>query len=178
MGDVPEGIDWGELFQRLCAYGMGKMRLNPADAEQVAQEAIRRFLDPEHADWDCAKEPDLPRHLGSIFNGIVRDMRMRKGFNRERVAADGNEPDRSDPSPSQADRVALADQGRRGVDRMLELAAGKELVQSVIMLMAEEVDGAAEQARRLSVPVARIYEARRTISELVDVVRAELDVEV
>ena len=54
-----DGIDWGELFERLCAYGMGKMRLNPADAEQVAQEALRRFLDPEYAGWDRQKEPDL-----------------------------------------------------------------------------------------------------------------------
>ena len=48
----------------------------------------------------------------------------------------------------------------------------------MIMLMAEEIDAAAEQAKQLGVPVAVVYEARRTISELVDTVRAELGVEV
>lgn len=120
MKEVPDGIDWGDVFERLCAYGMGRMRLNPADAEQVAQEALRRFLDPAYAAWDRAKEPNLLRHLGSIFNGIVRDMRTKRAFNRERMSSDGAHPDADDPTQSQADRLVLADQGRRGrelVDR-------------------------------------------------------------
>jgi hypothetical protein len=105
-------------------------------------------------------------------------MRTKKGFNQERLSSDGVQQERASAMPSHEDRILTADQTRRGVGRLLELSDGKELVQQVIMLMAEEVDTAAEQATRLGVPVARIYEARRTISELVDVVRAELEVEV
>jgi hypothetical protein len=119
---------------------MGKMRLNPADAEQVAQETLRRFIDPKYAGWDRAKEPSLFRHLGSIFNGVVRDMRTKKGFNRERLSADGVQPDGDDPAPSQVERTLLADLGRRAVGRMLELSAGKDLVEKVFMLMVEETD--------------------------------------
>ena len=91
MGELPEGIDWGDMFKRLFAYGTGQMRLNPSDAEQVAQEAIRRFLDPMYADWDQKKEPSLLLHLGSIFNGVARNMRVKRGFNRERLSS-GDEP--------------------------------------------------------------------------------------
>jgi hypothetical protein len=177
MGELPEGIDWGEMFERLFAYGTSKMRMNPADAEQVAQEALRRFVDPKYAGWDREKEPSLFRHLGSIFNGVVRDMRTKKGFNQERPSSDGDPPGGPDGAPSPEERVLLADQIRLAVGRMLELSAGKKLVQDVIMLMAEEVDEAAEQAKRLGLPVARIYEARRSVTELVEVVRAELEVE-
>jgi DNA-directed RNA polymerase specialized sigma24 family protein len=178
MGELPEGDDWGEMFVRLYAYGTGKMRMNPADAEQIAQEALLRFVDPKYASWDREKEPSLLRHLGSIFNGVARDMRTKKAFNQERLSSSADQPDQPDVASSQEDRVFAADQVRQGVGRMLELSAGKKVVQDVIMLMAEEVDGAAEQARRLGLPIARIYEARRTVTELVDVVRAELEVEV
>ncbi len=88
MAKVPdellEGVDWAKIVQRLVLYAHRKLghQVPLAEAEDMAGEAIRQFLDPEYADWDPARQT-LEMKLGSIVNGLFQNRSRVKRTNSE-----------------------------------------------------------------------------------------------
>ena len=50
-----------------------------AIAEEIAQEAIARALDPAYASWDPERHPDLFDFLGSVAGGLAANHRRKAG---------------------------------------------------------------------------------------------------
>src|SRR5688572_17081193 len=108
--------DWREVARRLTLFafrrlGSGAQR---SDAEELAQEALRRFLDPNYAGWDVAVEPDLLRHLGSIVNGLISN-RVKREKRRHPVTLEAVESTAGGENPSS--RTVAADHLQHLVSR-------------------------------------------------------------
>lgn len=52
---------------------------NMADANDLAQQAMMRAIDPEGSPWDPAREPSLLVHLGSLINSRLANLRRGAG---------------------------------------------------------------------------------------------------
>jgi hypothetical protein len=165
-GQDPTEQEWRSISKRLVLYAAKHHRLGNDDAQEVAQEAIRRYFDPKYAAWDREKYPELLRFLGSTVNGIVSNMRKRAA-NRHELATDNlAESDWHDHSPSAEQRLLDAALGRKAVGMLLEAAKGNQLVEDVCLQMFCGIDTPAEQASALGVPVESVYEARRRLDAL------------
>jgi hypothetical protein len=162
------------VYKQLVVYASRRHRLEPEDAKQVAQEALRRFFDPEYADWDPEKYPTILRFLGSIVNGIVSDMRKRARFASDRSVEALPESTLLHRVPSPEDRVLDAALGRQAVSMLLENAQGDRVVEDVCLQMLEGNDGAASQASALGLPIRTVYEARRRLESMRMKVRVAL----
>jgi DNA-directed RNA polymerase specialized sigma24 family protein len=168
--------DWSAITKRLVAYAHRRLRRRSIEtAKEIAQEALTRIWDPEYAGWDPAKEPMLLRHLGSVVNGIVRNLHVSM---RERAAV-GRAPEiveRLAELPEGAPDGRSADgrmDARKIVDRLLERTGTDEIVSGIVLLMAEGIDRPAEQAAALDRTVRDIYNARRRLKDHGNAVRAE-----
>lgn len=170
-----EGVDWVEVYQRLFVYGVKSRGLTHADAEEVAQEALRRLFDPEYANWDQDKYPTLGEFLKSVVNGVVSNIRQRSGHKAERISKDGNLPEHPSQVVSQEDRAIDAQQLRSAINSLLERADGDNLVQDLILKVAEGIDAPKEQAKELGVSIEAIYKARSRLNALIEMVKATLE---
>lgn len=173
--EAAKAIDWNDVYKRLVVHGLKALGLAVEDAKQVAQEALRRYFDPQYANWEPTKYPTLLLFLGSTMNGIASDIRQRKGYLGERPTRDGVLPDIVTPAASPEDRVVAANFARVAVGKLLERASADELVQNIVLKMVEGIDTAAEQAVALGVNVKEIYNARERLKIHVASVKAEME---
>jgi DNA-directed RNA polymerase specialized sigma24 family protein len=174
--DKDQPADWGDIYKRLVLWCIKRHRLPPEDAKQVAQEAICRAHDSSYADWDRTKYPTLLNWLGSIVNGIVVDLRRSSSHRNERLVAADIAATAVSLAPSAERRVAEAETLGKAVSRLLDLTQGDDIAQRIILLMADGVDSAADQARALSVDRKVVYRKRERLAELVDQVAQELEI--
>src|SRR5260370_36736643 len=153
-----ESIDWADVFRRLTAFGMRRLgsRGSLTDAEELAIEAIKQFLDPEYASWNPEAEPDLLRHLGSILNDGLNNSVRRKALELERPldTPEANRVAGDDPSAQR--RMIAREEAARAIRLLSERIVGKELVENVLILELDGIDSASEQAKQLDRPVAEI----------------------
>lgn len=181
-----EQFDWAEISQRLTKYAKHRLgtRGTWQDAEQLAQEAICRFLDPEYAAWDTEKQPDIMLHLGSIVNGVLAN-HVRKW---ENCKIDHKEPNklgaeidnrqrRSGNSISAEGKCSDSPDARKVLSILTDRLAQDSLCQEVLLLHMDGIDRPAEQATALERPVKEINNARRRLDDHLQAVRRMLEQE-
>jgi hypothetical protein len=92
--------DWSDLARRLTRYAHVRLRGRSWEtAEEIAQEAIARLLDPAYASWDRERHPDLFDGLGYIVNGLVSNYRQRKATRAHHVALRDDIDELDDDAP-------------------------------------------------------------------------------
>lgn len=179
-----ESVDWDGTFKRLTVHAMRRLRRMGLsricnEAEDFAQEALTRFLDPTYGDWDGEKP--LLEHLGSIVNGLIA--------NRLRVKSTSAEVlrERSSPKdkplfatlPDSPELVTIeSHEAEQVLTKTLERAAEDKVVEDLLMLACDGVCDAKSQANRLGIPVSRVYEGRRRLTKHILEVRELQDREV
>lgn len=167
-------VDWADVSRRLSLFASRRLGRfgSAAEAEEIAQEAIRRFLDPDYASWDQAKEPSLLRHLGSIVNGLVRN-RSRRAKRRGASIQLEEEMHRSaEPLPDR--RAAATMLASRGMALLRTRLANDDLCRQLLDLQIDGVTKASEQAATLGLEINDVYNARRRLAGHVATVREAL----
>jgi hypothetical protein len=174
-----ESIDWPDVIRRLTVFAMKRLgsRGSLADAEDLAGQAIRQFLDPDYASWNPEEEPDLLRHLGSILNGVLNNSLRRKALGVERPLDTPEASRVAVEDPSAQRRVIAREQAGRAIRLLSERIVGDDLVESVFLLELDGIDIPSEQAIELDRPVAEIYKARRRLGAHREAVRRQLETE-
>jgi DNA-directed RNA polymerase specialized sigma24 family protein len=152
--------DWKAVSKRLFAYALRRHRLSPEDAEQIAQEAIRRFFDPAYSRYAPEAHGDVLRFLGSVVNGIVVNQRRRR---HERPASTFALDALIDSAPSPEDRAADAEHARAIVAVLMNRTQDDRIARRVLEIMSQGISKPAEQAAELAVPIAEVYLARRRL---------------
>lgn len=188
MGTVPvqelEKYDWDDISQRLCKYAKARLgsRGTIQDADEIAQEALRRFLDPEYADWDRQKEPALLQHLGSVVNGILLDRvrKSRRHLKKENEVSHFLILTRYGETLSPEQRAVIKDYSQRFFALLFDRLSSKKdtVAEKIVELELEDVHEAAEQAARLNLPMAEIRNARRRLADHRAAVDTFLSIEV
>ncbi|MCA9670845.1 MAG: sigma-70 family RNA polymerase sigma factor [Myxococcales bacterium] len=171
-----DALDWADVLTRLVAYSLRRLRRfgvgNVADAEQIAQEAVRRLLDPEYGSsleaFDDARA--LQWQLQSIVNGLINNY-QRKRATRAELSF----------SPAELPRAAASGGEAYHVDKldaelvMRRLRARLEAQDPIAAQLVELYElKPAEQAAELGRSVREIYNARRRLKEHIEAVRREL----
>jgi len=159
-----ERHDWDDVSRRLTAYARWRLgwNANIADAEEIAQEAIRIVLDPAFREYDPAKE-DLMWHLQSNVNGIINNRREKKALSNERLRDFGAET--SDERLQRANPDVKRSQDRRILEILHDYAEarGDQHAQAVVMDSLSGDFDDTETAAKLMVPVQKIYDARQRL---------------
>jgi len=158
--------NWTELSIRLTAYAQRRLRrvgvVKVMDAEEVAQEALRRLFDPKYRLW-TPLEPTLDgliNHLGSEVNGIISNLRRRQA--------------RWGDALSFEDRTSHRLPTAQGLDCAADIlarleATGEDDAADIFRKILEGNLVPAEQAESLRWPPQRVYEARRRLRDAVRV---------
>ena len=174
-----ENLDWSEILRRLTAFALKRLRSRGslADAEDLAQEAVTRFLDPKYAGWDRDREPDLLRHLGSILNGVLNNRVRLKSFAAEEPNDEiiVNATDCDEPLPEA--RVAATEDLNRSISLISARISGDKLVEDILLLSIDGINDASAQSAHLRVSISEIYNARRRLAAHRDAVRRQVSTE-
>jgi len=170
--EVIEKLDWVKLRKGLFVFCRRRHGLSIDDADDVSQQALCRVFNKKLPGWDPHRYPTIQEWLGSIVNGLVSNRRRNVASASERLA--GESMPEGNPefhgggvsnAPSPPDEAAItADRARKAVSRVLEMVAGDELAEGVVMQMVAGVDTARDQAEALQVDVAKIYRAREKVT--------------
>jgi DNA-directed RNA polymerase specialized sigma24 family protein len=164
---APAGTNWNKVYEHLVAYATGHHRLTLEDAEQVAQEALRRFFDPTYALYEPATHGDILRYLGSLVNGIVVNQYRRHASAADWFVGAGG-PRESEGSPE--DYAIAAEHAHLVLEKLMDRTARDPLAQQLLRVTLDGVHGAAEQAKCLGVPVEHVYQARRRVKAYISAV--------
>jgi hypothetical protein len=161
LGAALEAQDWGAIMKSLTLFAArrGGRKISNDRAVDFAQEAIRRVLDPDYADWDPERETLLV-HLGGIVNSLIWSHRQRASTRRE--IGDHDDAESADPTQSE-DRLSARDTGRKLLSALRASFKEGSLELRVLALFAEGVAIAREQAESLELPIEAVYVARRKI---------------
>lgn len=87
---------WRLAFKRLVVWTAKKHRMNPADAEETVQDAIRLYI-AAGGRADPTNPKALLDALGSNINGIAVNRRRKKAELAVSLTADGEPVERHDP---------------------------------------------------------------------------------
>jgi DNA-directed RNA polymerase specialized sigma24 family protein len=165
------------LRLRLTRYAFACLRGRSwDDAEDIAQGAMLRAVDPEYAAWDRAEEPELFRYLAahakSILENEYRTQRRRdrrEVADREEVIEETAEPPRRAP-PHVRDFVARLFQElhRRHGEKDPAIIRLAEL-------LYDGVDARAEQAKALSCSLGEVVFVRRRLIRKAKEIREDLE---
>ena len=167
-----EKFDWADISRRLTLYAKRRLgtRGNWQDAEQIAQEAIAHLLDPNYADWDSQKQPEILLQLQSIANSVLANYVR----NWDNCRVTHNAPDKlslivekqarteSALSTDGSDRSTNHD-ARKVVNLLSERLSQDQLGQEVLLLQMDGIDRPSEQAAALQRSVKDINNARRRL---------------
>jgi len=174
-----EKVDWPDVIKRLTVFAMKRLgsRGSLADAEDLAGQAIRQFIDPEYASWDREKEPDLLTHLGSILNGVLNNSLRRKAVEVERPLETPEAGRVAADDPTAQRRIIAREDAARAIRLLSERIKKDDLVESVLLLELDGIDRPSEQATQLDRPIAEVYKARRRLADHREAVRRQLAAE-
>lgn len=160
---------WKLAFKKLVLWTVKRHRMNPADAEQTVQEAIRLFL-KAGGQVDPANPKALLDALGSNINGILVNRRRKKAERAVGLTDDGEAAELDDP-PDAEQAVVDAVIARKAISTLLERVENDELATAVVMQTLDGVEDPAEQAMALGCAVREVYNARRRLKSHVEAVR-------
>ncbi len=137
---------------------------NMADANDLAQQAMMRAIDPEGSPWDPAREPSLLVHLGSLINSRLANLRRGAGRHPVDPFDEAAVPtDQPGPEASILARDARAEFEAWLVELQRRLD-GDGIALAKLDLALEGVDRAEDQAARLGCSLEDIRSAARRIA--------------
>lgn len=160
---------WKHVFKRLVVWTAKNHRMNPADAEETVQEAIRLFL-KAGGQADPAAPRALLLALGSKVNGIAVNRRRKKAELAVRLTEDGSEAEPDHPS-SPEERIVDAQVARKAVSTLLDRVGEDQVVTDIIMQTSDGVEDPADQAKAIGCGIRDVYNGRRRLKTHVDAVR-------
>jgi len=160
---------WRHVFKRLVVWTAKSHRMNPADAEETVQEAIRLFL-KAGGQADPADPRALLLALGSKVNGIAVNRRRKKAELAVRLTDDGSEAEPDRPS-SPEERIVDAQVARKAVSTLLDRVGDDQVVTDIIMQTSDGVEDPADQAKAIGCGIRDVYNGRRRLKTHVDAVR-------
>jgi DNA-directed RNA polymerase specialized sigma24 family protein len=172
--------DWGKLSKGLFVYCRRRHGLPVEDANEIAQEALCRAVDPRRP-RDPERYPDIKFWLQSIVNGLVSNRRRNAARKMEKLVENMPEAPSTDIAgvavapPRPDERVLTADSARRAVTKVLERVKGNTLAEAVVLMMADGLDKVGDQASEQKVEVKRIYRAREKVAEVTAEVKREME---
>ena len=153
----------------LVRWTARRFLLTRADAEEVAHEAIRQFIDVGATMGD---EPgSVADALRSRVNGIAINRRRKKAHRAVCLSIDPMSLDMPDPHDPE-DRVASVDWVRKAIGLLLRRVEGDEILSGMVEGMLNGVDTPAQLAQALGVDVRQVYNGRRRLEGHLQVVRA------
>ena len=175
--------DWAKLSERLVRYAFVCInKTSWEDAREIAQEACLQAVDPEHAAWDPAKDPDIFKFLAHRVGSIVSN---RRRTNLGRIKALQANPDKvaylkrrkSIPRPDEA--VMEHDYRRVAIRKLREknAQAGDEQANALLALHADGIDTAPEQAEELGCSIEEAQLTWQRVKRRLADIREELDTE-
>lgn len=169
IDDLLAQQNWDEVIENLTEYSRARLgyRARVADAEDIAMQAISRVLDPKYRAWN-PETSTLLEHLGSEVNGIISNLRRTRSRSKE-VIADTIEERKSVASDDRIiDRIGAG----RILESLLELAIERsdEIVQQLLLEAVDGVIAPKDVAVKLNIPIGRVYEGRRRLSEYLEIV--------
>lgn len=160
---------WALAFKRLVPWAVKRHGLNPADAEEMVQDAIKQFL-ASGGVADPSNPQALLQALGSRINGLAVNRRRKKAERAFTLTADG-EPAEPDDPPDPEQRIVGDDVARRAVSALFERVGNDEVVFWIVTQMSEGVDEPADHAKALGLDVREVYNARRRLKTHVEAIK-------
>lgn len=160
---------WASAFKRLVLWTVRRHRANPADAEEIVQEAIRQFIQSGGVP-DPVDSKVLLEALGSRVNGIVVNRRRKKVERAVRLTSDGSQAELDDP-PDPSERIVGAQLANKAISALLERLSDDPIATAVVMQTADGVEDPAEQAKALGCDVREVYNARRRLKVQTEAIR-------
>lgn len=162
---------WGSVYRRLLVWAIRSHGLNPADAEEVVQEAIRQFLTAGGATVDGAGS--LLRGVGSRINGLIANRRRKKAFI---LTSDGATPEPENGDEGRVEeRLINDDWSRKATSLLLDRIDKDKILFSMIEKMADGLETPSELADALRLDAQDIYNARRRLNTHVAAVTAAME---
>jgi DNA-directed RNA polymerase specialized sigma24 family protein len=168
-----EGELWRLAVKKLVVWTVKKHRMNPADAEQVVQEAIRLFL-RAGGQADPNNPKALIDGLGSNINGIAVNRRRKKAELAVRLTADGTDAEPDDP-PDAEQRLIDDQIARKAISAILERVKDDQRATEVVMMMSEGIEDPADQAKAMGCDVREVYNARRRLKTHVEAIKQRME---
>lgn len=160
---------WQLAFSRLVPWTVKRHRMNPADAEETVQDAIRLFL-KAGGQANPADPKALLDALGSRINGIAVNRRRKKAELAVRLTADGEAAELDDP-PDVEQRMVDDQIARKAVSALLERIESDDVATAIVMQTMEGVEDPADQAKALGRGAQEVYKARRRLKSHVESVK-------
>lgn len=164
---------WVWAFKRLVLWTVKKHRMNPADAEETVQEAIRVFL-KAGGTANPADAQGFLFTLGSEINGRMVNRRRKKADLAVQLTEDGSESEPDHPSDPEA-RLIGADTARKAISLLLDRASDDCIVSDIIVHTIEGVEDPADQAKAIGCSILEVYNGRRRLKAHADAVRKTLE---
>jgi hypothetical protein len=164
--------DWEGLRKRL--YAIAKWRkLSSFQASEIVDAVIVDCCDPNASPWNPNVEPDLVRHALRVLGNRLSDERrkdlVRSDPRNVAVVSELTAP------PATPDQLLEDVEKRARDDRVIELTRAHlsgGVDAQVFDLSLDGIDGAAEQATRLQLPIDDIRRARKRVKYAI---RAAID---
>lgn len=181
-----ESLDWQDIYKRLTTHTVRrllhfKLCDSPNEALEQAEgwvsKAVAQLFDPHYKNTEASDKWELLQDLGSRVNGLLNNHQRSRATRSEHLYDPHEPPPCSSSEPSAERRVIAKEEAKRALDLLLDYFENDELAAEVLLLQAEGVDKASEQAEQLQRSIEAIYNARRRIKARCDAVRASMQAE-
>ena len=161
---------WARVFKGCVAWLMKKRRLNCADAEEIAQEAIAQFIRSGGV-VDTSDPKTLLKSIGSRANGILVNMRRKKAQNAVNLTSDGKMGGVHAPA-----RLDERIDARKAISTLLDRVSDDPLASDIVMSKADGVEDPRDIARVLGRDIRDVYNAFRRLKTHVENVEKIMEV--
>jgi DNA-directed RNA polymerase specialized sigma24 family protein len=205
IAELLDAVDWAAMTRRLTAFAFLRTQKRSWQlAEDLAQEAIVRLLDPRYLEWDPAREPDLYQHLANLVRGLASNRRRTRGAweiplspamiakNTGEDAPDAgsveNAAEHEEDGPARPpvhgapralergpeDQIIRRDLARARDERVAARFAGDGEVLRVFALAKEGTTSLADQAEAMGITMGQVQNARKRLLRGLAAIEQEL----
>jgi len=177
--------DWKELTRRLVLWIYMRIRKSSMhDAEDLAQTTLLLVFEPSRMRWDPAVQPDLFRFLTGLARSVIANWWRTSKRHPERaythetlVLLEDRGKVIAGHSRSTEDELSLRQHAALAIKELEARIRDDIGCREILTLMREGVDDREEQMKILKKPLEYVKNARRRLSNHLDIVLAELEEE-
>jgi hypothetical protein len=174
--EIVAKLEWRSISLRLQRFAYVCIRKRSMEkAEDLAQAAILKVLDPRYKEWDPDREPDIFQHLKNLVRGEVSNLRRKKSEHHEHTTPNEKiDNARFDPAGDPEEQLAAREMEHTFYDRLGARFADDPLAAKLGPLVARGILAPQDQAAALGVEVDQARNARKRWCRGVDEVACEL----